>query len=366
MTEINMFRFHDLTDRLAAFSTEGGVHLRGDTEDVKIEADDAEVALHECERELARFGGVVRLVGPRKTSPSDDEPSLGLVVEGAGVVLVTTERLVLMATHGASQLGQITDGELHTFALPWDLVDGIVIADKRSLSDRVAGARTVEIFGATTMFSFNLTPAKQAEIDGRVQPITDEEVMAFLARAGATHRLSVSPVSEQARLEAIVDGRFELDDGERVAVLTADTPGEDLPPHLRGRVEQAPGAEMASSQAAHDAKGRDDSSDAAGETTCSSCGAGISKDDQFCGECGSRVELPEQFGSAERGMHPPTGASDDDTAAPDSTEPGPPAGSGPTCPKCHAAVAAEDRFCGECGTRQRAASLSSNPPEPAA
>ena len=165
---------------------------------------------------------------------------------------------------------------------------------------------------------------------------------------------------------AIVDGRFEIDDGERVAVLTADTPGEDLPPHLRGRVEQAPGAEMASSQAAHDAKGRDDSSDAAGETTCSSCGAGISQDDQFCGECGSRVELSEQFRSDERGMHPPTGASDDDAAAPDSTEPGPPAGGSPTCPKCHAAVAADDRFCGECGTKLRAASVSPSPPEPAA
>ena len=59
MTEINLTRFHDLSQRLAAFSTQGGLHLRGDTEDVQIDSKQAEVVLRDGERELARFGGTL-------------------------------------------------------------------------------------------------------------------------------------------------------------------------------------------------------------------------------------------------------------------------------------------------------------------
>ena len=74
------------------------------------------------------------------------------------------------------------------------------------------------------MIGIKLTPQKQAEVGGHVQRVSDEEVMALLARAGATHRLSVSPESDRTRLQAIVDGRFALDNGERIAVLSTSSP----------------------------------------------------------------------------------------------------------------------------------------------
>ena len=255
-SDVDLFRYHDLTQRLAAFATEGGRHLRGDSEDVQIDPDAAEVALHDGERELARLGGALRVSGSRKTSLADAQASLGPVIDGGGIILVTTERLVIMGLQGTSQLGPIAAGELHTLAVPWGLVDSVAIPARRSLASRIAGARTVELFGTAVAVMVHLVPAKEAEIDGRAQPVTDEEVMRFLARAGATYRLSTGPASDRDRLQAIRDGRFEINEGDRIAVLVPDGGGAPAAP------------------------------------TCAACGSPASPDDRFCGQCGARLGEP--------------------------------------------------------------------------
>jgi hypothetical protein len=239
-SSIDLFRYHDLTERLAAYSTDGGQHLRGDREDLSIQ--DAEPALHPGEVELGRVGGAVRLVGSRTVADSRDGPSLGLVLEAGATLVVTSVRLIVLATHGVSQLGATNDDEVHTFVFPWDLVDTIAMPARRSIGDRIAGNRTIEISCLSVIVSLQLTPAKQAEISGQRRAIKDDEVMDFLVRAAVAHRRTVSPPEDHRRLEVVEGGRYAVADGERTAWIT-DPDSSGLPLHLVSRILERRDAE---------------------------------------------------------------------------------------------------------------------------
>jgi hypothetical protein len=231
---VDLWRYHDLTRRLAAFAVDGGAHLRGDREDVQIV--DAEPHLAPDEREHARLAGFLRVFGTRTTSPDDETPSLGLVLEASGMIVVTTQRLIIAAERGASQLGPILPSEIHTFVMPWDLVDSISRPKRTSWQDRLAGARPIEFFCATRVILLSIIPAKRAEIDGREQRVTEDDAMRILVKAAVQHRTTVSPAIDQPRLGALLRGAREIDEGEEIVQLSRSEPGGGTPMHLVGRL----------------------------------------------------------------------------------------------------------------------------------
>lgn len=234
MTEkLDLARYQDWTQCLAVFSTNGGEHVRGSVDDLQI--NDAEPVLGEREEERARLFAVVKLAGSRTTAQNSAEPSFGVVVDGAGTVVVTTERLIVMVTQGESQLGTVAQGEAHTFTLPWDLVTTLTIPARKSLADRIAGGRDITLFSNITFSQVSLNPVKKAEINGATQPITDDGVMNLLVQVAVENRLATSPAADHARLQAVQQGRYELEGKDRVAWID-DPDGPALPAHLVGRV----------------------------------------------------------------------------------------------------------------------------------
>jgi hypothetical protein len=230
-SKLDLFDYHDLTTRLAAFAVDGGRLLRGNPDVLAII--DAEPVMAAGESERLRLAGTVRLIGPRSTR-SVATPELGRVLEGVGVLVVTTHRLIVMASQGVSQLGPIAH-EAHCFVLPMDLIDSISIPARKSVVERISGARTITVASLLTAVLLELVPAPKAEIAGRPRPIGDDEAMRLLVHAVVTHRMSVSRVEDAARLRAVRDGRYNLEDGTLTAVVTPDET-RDVPPHLIGRL----------------------------------------------------------------------------------------------------------------------------------
>jgi hypothetical protein len=231
---VDLYRYHDLSQRLAAYSPAGGGYLSGDREDLTVV--DGEPVLSAGEVEHCRVAGVVQLFGSRATD-APEPATLGLVLEGAGIIIVTSTRLIVMLTHGSSLLGEANEREVHTFVLPWDLVTSIAMPAKRSVADRVAGARTIELLAVLVAARLTISPAKRAEVGGREVRVGEDEVLRLLVGAGTSHRISVSPPEERARLEAIRAGARDRSDGKLVAWL--DPPeSDDIPPHLEGRLVQ--------------------------------------------------------------------------------------------------------------------------------
>lgn len=241
MTEkVDLFRYHDLTERLSAFSSDGGAHLRGDREDLIVR--DGEPALAAGEVEHARLAGLLQLAGARSTETSAT-PTLGLVLEGVGIIVVTSQRFIVMMSNGVSQLGKADGDEVHTFVLPLDLVTSISMPARKSLTDRLAGGRDIAVFDAMTMLRLQINPMKRAEIGGREVSVTDDDVMRILVEAAVGHRLAVSPPADHARLHHIRQGGLVVEDKETLAWITApDVDG--FPPHLVGRLAER-GAEPA-------------------------------------------------------------------------------------------------------------------------
>jgi hypothetical protein len=232
--QLDLFRYHDLTTRLAAFSTDGGALLRGDDEDLQIS--DAEPLYGPGEEELARIAGAVELVGSRSIPDVNADASLGLVAKGAGLLVITNKRAIVMFQHpGTTQLGQLNDSEVHTFVLPWDLVDSISMPARKSFADRIAGARTIEIYALMIASVLKIMPVARQLKDGQTGKLHEEEAMALLVRAAAAHRLSVSPATDRSRLRTLLDGSFPITDGELVANIT-DEQTSGVPAHLVGRL----------------------------------------------------------------------------------------------------------------------------------
>jgi hypothetical protein len=235
---VDLFRYNDLTRRLAAFTTDGGAHLCGDTEDLQIS--DGEPLYGAGEEEVARIAGAVELVGPRSVPGVASNASLGLVGSGAGMLILTTKRVIVMFQHpGTTQLGQLDGSAVHTFVLPWDLVDSISMPARKSLKDRVAGARTIEIYALLVASVLRIMPVARQLEDDQTGKLREEDAIALLARTAATHRISVSPPSDQSRLRRLLEEPFPVVDGEVVAHIS-DENTHDLPAHLAGRLVERP------------------------------------------------------------------------------------------------------------------------------
>ncbi|HMS71739.1 MAG TPA: hypothetical protein PKB03_01775 [Baekduia sp.] len=228
---ISWFDYHDLAQRLSVWATDGGRWLRGDRHDLRVAAH-GDFELAPDERELQRIAAVVLLVGPFQ-SRGESEASLGAVMEAAATLIVTSERLIVVAVGGATALGTIrSEREIHTFVLPWDLVDLIQTGD-------LAGDRTVDLYCAHVQISLILMPHFKEGTGSRYRdrdPLDAGEAFSLLSSAAATHRLAVCPPSERARLEALKAGCAEIEHGERTAAITRDHPRRIVPPHLRGRL----------------------------------------------------------------------------------------------------------------------------------
>jgi hypothetical protein len=237
---VDLFRYHDLTERLSAFAVDGGAYLRGDREDVQVV--DAEPLMRADEREVARLAGMLQLIGSRTNSESPTVATVGLVLEAAGTVVVTTQRLIVMAVRGMTQLGATGSAEVHMFAFPWDLLDSISMPVRKSFTDRVAGARTIELFSALVFMQLRLTPANQAQIGDRVERIDDDAAFRILTQAAVRHRMKVSPPEDQERLQRLLDKAYRVIEGELTAEITPDDRGSGVPSHLVGRLVAGRGA----------------------------------------------------------------------------------------------------------------------------
>ena len=231
--QINLTRYHDLSNRLAVWRV-GGSLVRGSGDDLRLN-DEADIELQKQEQEVARIAGVTRIYGLVPSASGGSQATMAQVMEAAATLVITTHRLVVMAIGGKSWLGAIRHGEeVHTFVWLWDLTDEIGMPQKRSIGDRLAGGKTIEIFGGRTMTTIKFIP-KLREVNGGSAKADEDEVFALLARTGAKHRLSVSPVSDRQRLQEIIAGHFVIDDGTVHAWLTPPE-SHGLPPHLVGRV----------------------------------------------------------------------------------------------------------------------------------
>lgn len=234
-TEISLFRYHDLRERIAVWATDGGRHLRGDVEDLVIE--DAEPLLAAGEQEVTRLAGLLQVAGSSSTA-EDPSPSLCVALVGSAGVIVTTHRIIAMVTDGMGALGEVNHGELHTLVWPWDLVDTIGLS-RTEKADRALG-RTIDIFSGTTMTRLALNPAPVMEMNGQERAITDEDAFKLLVSTAATNRLAVSTESDADRVRAVLSGTVAYEKDEIVAHITADEPFPDgIPPHLRGRLARA-------------------------------------------------------------------------------------------------------------------------------
>ena len=220
VTKLDLTDWHDLTRRLAVVDTE--------------------LPLGEAEEEHARCAGLIELIGARSTRVTP-EPEHGLVLAGSAVLIVTSERLIVMVSDGRSQLGavrkerEVHAREAHAFALPWDLVDAVGIPATRSITDRVAGARTIDITSTLVFIHLKLIPADRVEIGGQERRAGDEDVMRLLVGSAARHRLSVSPPEDRARIQGLLAGRYTHSGDEIVAWITSEDT-LDIPPHLQGRL----------------------------------------------------------------------------------------------------------------------------------
>jgi hypothetical protein len=234
MSGVDLSRYHDLTQRLAAFDANGGAYLRGDRRDVRMV--DGEPAMAPGEREVARLMGVLELIGSRTTVKSRSTATLGPVIEGGGPVAVTTHRLIVMAARGASQLGPLNGREVHTFVFPWDLVDLITLPLNSTIADRIAGGRTIELFSGLTGTMLKLMPLRQVEIGGRREARGETDILRILVDAAVRHRMTVSPESDHPRLQRLLNGRYSVEGGETVVEVSDQERDGALPVHLAGRL----------------------------------------------------------------------------------------------------------------------------------
>lgn len=139
METISYFDFQDLRKLMAVRRIPGGDLIRGDD---RLEIEDGEPVLAVGEEEVARLMAVTTVAG---NFSEDDGDSLGfgVAMRAGSTVIVTSERLIVLALKGVSAQGQIhEDSETHTLVWPWDLTDQIhMSAKKRSPTESPAGER---------------------------------------------------------------------------------------------------------------------------------------------------------------------------------------------------------------------------------
>lgn len=217
-------RFRDFRSFAKLVKPDADKDLRVD--DLSISLRGADPVAEDGETEVARYGGVVTVLA-NYTEPGGQSLGLGKRAEGAGEVLVTSERLVVSLWGGGSALGALDKGSaLLVFALPWDLIDSIAYPVKKTMTDRIAGGQTVTLMNSSTaVVVLQFIPASRFGAPPDAQPIAKAkapEVMATLAKAAAEHRLQTAGTDARARLEAIAAGSFVTEDGDYLAAISAD------------------------------------------------------------------------------------------------------------------------------------------------
>ena len=141
---IDLSRYHDLTKRLAVFDTNGGM-VAGDGSDLTFTPEGNE-QMFAGEQELARLAGHIEVVGPRSIKRGGDA-SLGTVMVGPGLLIVTSYRLIAMcqSEKTQSQLGSGRANHVHTIVFLWDLIDSVFMPAKKKPSDKpLTGALLVK------------------------------------------------------------------------------------------------------------------------------------------------------------------------------------------------------------------------------
>lgn len=239
LSAIDLSRYHDLTKRLAVFDTDGGL-VSGDGSDLTFTPEGNE-QMFAGEQELARLAGHIEVVGPRSIKRGEPA-SMGTVMIGPGLLIVTSYRLIAMcqSEKTQSQLGSGRANHVHTIVFLWDLIDSVFMPAKKKMSDRLAGNRMITAFSAVTMGGIRLIPVVR-EIDGKGAKIADDAAFAVLAEAGANRRKSVAPLTEHSRLDQILGGAYTTDsEGDLVAELS-DPGTTELPVHLIGRLVETVG-----------------------------------------------------------------------------------------------------------------------------
>jgi hypothetical protein len=323
---IDLWRYHDLGERISVYSTNGGALLRGAGDDVRIE--DGEPVLEAGEEERFRLAGFARLIGAQ-----------GLTAEGPATFVVTTDRIITMFLHPAETTrGKIPSDEVHLFVLPWDLVDSIDMPQKKGMADRIAGNRTIQLMVLAVLATLQMVPRVRQGEDGSPVKVGDKDVLVDLTQVAATHRLSVSPESEHERLQPLMDGDIPVHDGEFTAWVT-DKDSADVPIHLVGRLV-----------------GDDERTEAPrdGKVASASASAAVLSADVADKSSTQKLRTPadgEPRGAEDVGAPPAVGA--DTQHGPEEGAEG--ANSG-RCPACGVAVGPDTSFCTGCG-----ASLSRDP-----
>ncbi len=226
---IDLSRYHKLEDRLTIFAVNGNeVERVGDSDDLQI-ADGEPVMVH-SEEEIGRIFGNVKVIS---VGSADGKIH---VVDGVAVVVITSERMILMVTGGRTAMAPVESGMVHTIALPWDLIDSVSMPARKSISDRVAGGRTIEIFSASGGFGLHLIPRFKESAASDKEKISDEDAMVLIVGALSKHRRRYLPPDKLDHLDRFDRGDFPTEDGELMAEVSLTDPNEDLPVHLVGRV----------------------------------------------------------------------------------------------------------------------------------
>lgn len=176
------------------------------------------------ERAIDRFGGVATLSGER-SDQTGRALGIGLVAQGAGDVLMTTDRLIVSIWSGESIHGALDErSALFVFGLPWELVDSVSRPVKTTFSDRLAGGSSVTLMNFTTaIMNLEILPASRFADPPRSRPIAKlkaEEAMSVIVRAAVSSRRATAVGSEIARLDSVGSGACDIEDGEFISWIT--------------------------------------------------------------------------------------------------------------------------------------------------
>ena len=212
--------YRDLTGVVRLVPTAPGRDVRDEASGIALHGNHP-VAGH-SEQEIARFGGQATLSGNRSDGAGTDL-GLGLVAEGGGELLVTSERLVVSLWIGKSILGAMTETRVLLFAIPWDLIDMISRPIKKTLADRIAGGQKVSMMGMSdALVNLDFIASSVFAPPPRSEPVAGADAagtMEAVVGAAAAYRLRNATGTERARLERVSRGQWDTEDGDVVGWL---------------------------------------------------------------------------------------------------------------------------------------------------
>lgn len=88
------------------------------------------------------------------------------------------------------------------------------------------------------MVVIKLIPS-QIQENGQARKCSDQDAFALLAETATRHRMKLAAADRHDALKAIVDGRYDREDGELVATISEQD--LEIPSHLVGRLRDGDG-----------------------------------------------------------------------------------------------------------------------------